>query len=46
MSQRMRRIAEQAGIPVVGISETEPAGTHYQDWMLAQLDVLDKALSK
>ena len=46
MPQRMRRIAEQAGIPIVGISETEPAGTHYQDWMLAQLDALDKALSK
>ncbi len=45
MPQRMRRIAEQAGIPVVGISETEPAGMHYQDWMLAQLDALDKALS-
>ncbi len=45
MSQRMRRIAEQAGIPVVGISETEPAGMHYQDWMMAQLDALDKALS-
>jgi zinc/manganese transport system substrate-binding protein len=46
MSQRMRKIAEQAGVPVVGISETEPAGTHYQDWMLGQLDALDKALSK
>lgn len=46
MPQRMRRIAEQAGVPVVGISETEPAGMHYQDWMLAQLDALDKALSK
>ena len=46
MPLRMRRIAEQAGVPVVGISETEPAGMHYQDWMLAQLDALDKALSK
>ena len=46
MPQRMRRIAEQAGIPVVGISETEPAGMHYQDWMLSQVDALDKALSK
>jgi zinc/manganese transport system substrate-binding protein len=46
MPQRMRRIAEQAGVPVVGISETEPAGTRYQDWMMAQLDALDKALSE
>jgi zinc/manganese transport system substrate-binding protein len=46
MPQRMRRIAEQAGVPVVGISETEAAGIHYQDWMMSQLDALDKALSK
>jgi len=45
MPQRMRRIAEQAGVPVVGISETEPVGMHYQDWMMGQLDALDKALS-
>ncbi len=45
MPQRMRRIAEEAGVPVVGISETEPAGMHYQDRMMAQLDALDKALS-
>jgi len=45
MSQRMRRIAEAAGVPVVGISETEPVGMHYQDWMMGQLDALDKALS-
>ena len=31
-------------IPVVGVSETEPAGTTYQTWMLGQLDALDAAL--
>jgi zinc/manganese transport system substrate-binding protein len=45
VSQRMRRIAEEAGIPVVGVTETEPAGVHYQDWMMAQLDALDNALT-
>jgi hypothetical protein len=32
-------------IPVVGVSETEPADTNYQQWMTKQLDALDKALS-
>jgi zinc/manganese transport system substrate-binding protein len=45
LSQRMKAIAEAAKIPVVGISETEPPGVHYQDWMLAQLNALDAALS-
>jgi zinc/manganese transport system substrate-binding protein len=45
LSQRMKAIAEAARIPVVGVSETEPPGMHYQDWMLAQLNALDAALS-
>jgi zinc/manganese transport system substrate-binding protein len=45
VSDRMRRIAEEAHIPVVGVSEVEPPGMRYQDWMSAQLDALDKALS-
>jgi len=44
-AQRMVRLAKQAGVPVVGITETQPAGTTYQSWMLAQLDALDAALS-
>jgi zinc/manganese transport system substrate-binding protein len=45
VSQRMQHIAEGAHIPVVGVSEVEPPGMRYQDWMSAQLDGLDKALS-
>ena len=45
LSQRMKAIAEAEKIPVVGISETKPPGVHYQDWMLAQLNALDTALS-
>ena len=45
LSQRMRRMAEEAKIPVVGVSETEPPGTRYQYWMAAQLDAVEKALS-
>ena len=45
VAQRMLGIAREAGVPVVGVSETEPAGTHYRGWMLQQLDALDAALS-
>ena len=38
-------LAKANGIPVVGVSETEPPNSTYQDWMLGQLNALDKALS-
>lgn len=44
-AQRMLRLAKQANVPVVAVTETEPAGTTYQSWMLAQLEALDTALS-
>ncbi|HEY1258304.1 MAG TPA: zinc ABC transporter substrate-binding protein [Stellaceae bacterium] len=46
LTQRMRKIAEAAGVPVVGVSETEPPGKDYQAWMLSQLDALDRALAR
>jgi zinc/manganese transport system substrate-binding protein len=46
LTARMRRIAQEAGIPVVGVMETEPPGKDYQEWMLSQLDALDRALSR
>jgi zinc/manganese transport system substrate-binding protein len=42
--RRLVQMARDNGIPVVGVSETEPPGTTYQAWMLGQLDALDKAL--
>jgi zinc/manganese transport system substrate-binding protein len=45
LPQHMRRLAEEAKIPVVGVSETEPSGMRYQEWMGAQLTALDKALA-
>jgi len=42
--QRLVQLAKDSGIPVVGVSETEPPGATYQAWMLGQLDALDKAL--
>jgi len=45
LAAKMQTLAKDAGVPVVGVSETEPAGMKYQDWMLAQLNALDAALS-
>ena len=46
LTRRMRKIATQSGVPVVGVSETEPRGKDYQEWMLSQLDALDRALAR
>ena len=43
--KRLVALAKDSKIPIVGVSETEPAGKTYQAWMLAQLDALDSALS-
>lgn len=44
LTERMKKIAQDAGVPIVGVTETEPPGQNYQAWMLSQLDALDKAL--
>jgi zinc/manganese transport system substrate-binding protein len=43
--QRLVQMAKDNGIPVVGVSETEPPNANYQSWMLGQLNALDHALS-
>lgn len=43
--QRLVQIAKDQKIPVIGVSETEPAGANYQQWMTNQLDALDRALA-
>jgi zinc/manganese transport system substrate-binding protein len=40
----MQTIARDSGVPVVGISETQPPGTTFQEWMLSQLNALEAAL--
>lgn len=45
LAQRMRAIAEASGVPIVEVTETQPAGTTYQQWMVDQLDALERALS-
>ena len=44
IADRLRRMAETARIPVVGASETEPAGTTYQGWMTGMIDDIGRAL--
>jgi zinc/manganese transport system substrate-binding protein len=44
-AQRMVRIARQEKIPVVGVTETEPAGTTFQNWMTGELNSVSDALS-
>jgi zinc/manganese transport system substrate-binding protein len=37
--------AKKAGIPVVGVYETMPAGYTYQSWMLAEVHALRAAVA-
>jgi len=45
LTERMRTIAKASGVPVVGVTETEPAGKRYREWMMSQLTALDQALA-
>jgi zinc/manganese transport system substrate-binding protein len=44
LTTRMRRLAQQAGIPVIGVSETMPLHTTFQRWQLRQARSLQAAL--
>ncbi len=43
---RLEKLARAAHVPVVGATETEPAGKGYQAWMMGELDAIDRALPK
>lgn len=45
LTERLRDMAARAKIPVIGVTETMPANVGFQDWLLGELDALDKALS-
>ncbi|MDI3304257.1 MAG: cation ABC transporter substrate-binding protein, partial [Burkholderia multivorans] len=45
MTKRMLKIARDSGVPTVSVTETQPAGKTFQQWMAAQLDALGHALS-
>jgi zinc/manganese transport system substrate-binding protein len=47
LTASIRALAEANGVPVVGVAETiPPEFKTFQDWMLSQLDALEKALAK
>jgi zinc/manganese transport system substrate-binding protein len=45
LTARLIDIARQAAVPVVAVTETQPASVTYEHWMLSQLDALDRALA-
>lgn len=45
LTERMLAIAGKAKVPVVGVTETQPANVTFEDWMLGELNALDKALT-
>ena len=45
LTEKMRSLAKESGVPVVGVTETEPEGKKYQDWMLSELNALETGLS-
>ncbi len=42
-ADRMRKIAQAANVPVVGVTETEPPGKNYQAWMMSELAAVDQS---
>lgn len=46
LTTRLRNVAAKAKVPVIGVTETMPANISFQDWVLGELDILDKALSE
>lgn len=44
-AERAKRIAQANHVAVVGVTETSPAGTNYQDWMMGELIATEHALS-
>jgi zinc/manganese transport system substrate-binding protein len=44
VTEAIKSLAGQSGVPVVGVSETMPAGTGFVDWQLGQLSAIEAAL--
>lgn len=44
VAERMLKLAKASHIPVVAVTETEPAGKNYQAWMTSELDAVARAL--
>lgn len=46
IAARMMKLAEASRIPVIGVTETEPPGVNYQQWITSELDAIARALPK
>ncbi len=46
LTMRLQKLAKDSKVPIVGVTETEPPNTHYQDWMMQQLNATEQALAK
>jgi zinc/manganese transport system substrate-binding protein len=46
ITAQIKSAARAAGIPIVGVSETLPAGMTFQQWQLAQARALQRALAQ
>lgn len=46
LTQRVRDLARESGVPIVEVTETKPPDRSYQQWMLQQLDALERALAR
>ena len=46
MAVRMEKLAKTSDVPIVAVTETEPKGGKYQDWMLAELAAVEQALPR
>jgi zinc/manganese transport system substrate-binding protein len=44
--ERMVTLARTSHIPVVAVTETEPPGKNYQEWLSSELDAVDQSLPK
>ncbi|MFI5015427.1 MAG: metal ABC transporter solute-binding protein, Zn/Mn family [Hyphomicrobiales bacterium] len=44
-AQRLLKMAQDNQIPVVGVTETQPQGKTFQEWMQGELDAVQKALA-
>ncbi len=43
--RRLLQLARRNGVPIVGVTETEPPGLHYQQWQQTVLQALGRALA-
>ena len=46
VAERMQKLARASHVPIVGATETMPAGKNYQGWMMSELNAVDRALPK